>query len=239
MIIQIKQNSISSKALLDILLALKRAVLFEASSFKNDRLSTFTTDTAGKLDVLWHNGDTLGVDGAQVGIFEKTDQVSFRCFLESHDGGRLETQVSLEVLGDFTDKTLEGQFADQQFSGFLVTSDLTESDCSWAISVGFLNSSSGWGRFSGSLGCQLFTGSFSSGGFTGGLLGTGHCCFLVDASSKTDIEISVEFSFIFLFQREPKHVRAQIHFVKAPKFYFNEFFHKRRLLCNNRNQNYE
>ena len=115
------------------------------------------------------------MDSAQVGIFEKTNQVSFGSFLESHDGTGLEPQVSLEVLGDFTDKTLEGQFADQQFGGFLVTSDLTESDCSWAISVGFLNSSSGWGRFSGSLGCQLFTGSFSSGGFTSGLLGTGHC----------------------------------------------------------------
>ena len=140
----------------------------------NNCLSTFSTDTAGKLDVLWHNGDTLGVDGAQVGIFEKTNQVSLRCFLESHIGARLETQVSLEVLGDFTDKTLEGQFADQQFGGFLVTTDLTESDCTWTIPVGFLDSSGGWGRFSGSLGSQLLSGGFASGRFSCGLLGTGH-----------------------------------------------------------------
>ena len=38
-------------------------------------LSTLTTDTAGKLDVLWHDGDTLGVDGAQVGVLEEADQV--------------------------------------------------------------------------------------------------------------------------------------------------------------------
>ena len=44
---------------------------------RNNFLSTFTTDTAGKLDILGHDGDTLGVDGAQVGIFEETDQVSF------------------------------------------------------------------------------------------------------------------------------------------------------------------
>ena len=48
----------------------------------NGCLSTFATNTAGELDVFWHNGNTLGVDGAQVGIFEKTDQVSFGCFLK-------------------------------------------------------------------------------------------------------------------------------------------------------------
>ena len=37
------------------------------------RLSTFTTDTSGQLNVLGHDGDTFSVDGAQVGIFEKTD----------------------------------------------------------------------------------------------------------------------------------------------------------------------
>merc|ERR1712088_158504 len=118
-----------------------------------NRLSTFTSDTSGQLDVLGHDGDTLGVDGAQVGIFEKTNQVSLSRFLESHDSAGLETQVSLEVLSDLTDHTLEWQFADQKLSGLLVTTDLTESDGTGTIPMGFLD---------------------SSGGFTGGLLGTGH-----------------------------------------------------------------
>ena len=138
-------------------------------------LSTFSTDAAGKLDVLWHNGDTLGVDSAQVGIFEKTNQVSLRCFLESHDGAALETQVSLEVLSDLTDQPLEGQFADQKLSGLLVTTDLTESDCSWPVSVRLLDTSCGWGTLASGLGCQLLSGSLTSGGFTGSLLGTSHC----------------------------------------------------------------
>ena len=41
------------------------------------KLSTFSTDTSGQLDVLWHNGDSLGVDGAQVSVFKETNQVSF------------------------------------------------------------------------------------------------------------------------------------------------------------------
>ena len=76
-------------------------------------LGTFTTDTSGQLDILWHDGDTLGMDSAQVGIFKKTNQVSLRSFLESHDSAALETQVSLEILSDITDQTLERQLADQ------------------------------------------------------------------------------------------------------------------------------
>ena len=66
-----------------MLLALKRAVFI--SSFKNDRLSTFTTDTAGKLDVLWHNGDTLGVDGAQIGVLKQTNEISLTSLLKKEE----------------------------------------------------------------------------------------------------------------------------------------------------------
>ncbi|KAK3705029.1 hypothetical protein QZH41_003901 [Actinostola sp. cb2023] len=37
-------------------------------------LSSLATDSAGKLDVLGHNGDSLGVNGAQVGVLKQTDQ---------------------------------------------------------------------------------------------------------------------------------------------------------------------
>ena len=142
---------------------------------KVNKLSTLSTDTAGKLDVLWHDSDTLGVDGTQVGVLKETNKVSLTGFLESHDSRALEAEVSLEVLGDLTNKTLEWQLADEELSGLLVSSDLSESDGSWPVSVGLLNSSSGWGRFSGSLGGQLLPGGLSSSGFTGSLLGTSHC----------------------------------------------------------------
>ena len=38
-------------------------------------LSSLSTDAAGKLDILGHDGDSLGVDGTQVGVFEETDEV--------------------------------------------------------------------------------------------------------------------------------------------------------------------
>ena len=135
-------------------------------------LSTLPADATGQLDVFGHDGHTLGVDGAQVGVFKQTHQVGLAgllhgernreelegpsprgspgntcdsqvftdspfismqdkaprgSHLQSSDGSALEAQVGLEVLGDFSHQTLEGQLADQQLSGLLVATDLTQS----------------------------------------------------------------------------------------------------------------
>ena len=145
-------------------------------------LSTLSTDTAGELDVLGHDGDTLGVDGAQVGVLKQTDEVSLAGLLEGHDGRALEAEVSLEVLGDLTDQALEGQLADEKLSGLLVSPDLTEGNSSWPVSVGLLDSSGSGGRLTGSLGGELLPGGLASGGLPCGLLGTGHC----SSSDETD-----------------------------------------------------
>ena len=150
--------------------ALKRAVWL----YLVNCLGTFTTDTSGQLDVLGHDGHTFGVDGAQVGIFEKTDQVSLASLLESHDGGALESEIGLEVLGDLTDETLEGELADQQLGALLVTTDLTKSDCAWPVTMGLLNTSGGWGTLTSGLGCQLLSWGLASSRFTSGLLCTCH-----------------------------------------------------------------
>lgn len=75
------------------------------------------------------------MDGAEVGVFEQGDEVGLDGLLEGTDGGGLETQVGLEVLGDFTDQTLEGEFADQELSRLLVATDLTESDGTFDVFV--------------------------------------------------------------------------------------------------------
>jgi hypothetical protein len=84
------------------------------------RLCALTADASGELDVLRHDGDTLGVDGAQVGVFKETDEVRFGRFLESEHRRGLETQIRLEVLRDFANETLERELADQKFGGLLV-----------------------------------------------------------------------------------------------------------------------
>ena len=68
------------------------------------------------------------MDSAKVGVFEQGNKVSLDGFLESTDSRRLEAKVRLEVLGDFTDETLEWQLADQELSRLLIATDLTECD---------------------------------------------------------------------------------------------------------------
>lgn len=45
------------------------------------RLSPLSPYPAGQLDVLGHDSDTLGVDGAQVGVLKQANQVSLASFL--------------------------------------------------------------------------------------------------------------------------------------------------------------
>ena len=100
------------------------------------------------------------------------DQFGF--YLKSSDGGALEPEVSLEILGDLPNQTLEGQLTDEELGGLLVPPDLSEGDCTGPVSVGLLNSSGGRSRFSGCLRGQLFPGGLASSRFTSSLLGTGH-----------------------------------------------------------------
>ena len=45
-------------------------------------LGPLSSDPPGQLDVLWHDGHTLGVDGAQVGVLKQTNQVSLAGLLQ-------------------------------------------------------------------------------------------------------------------------------------------------------------
>jgi len=103
------------------------------------------------------NGDTLGVDGAKVGVLEEGDEVSLDGLLKSADGRALEAEVGLEVLSDLTNKTLEWQLADEELGRLLVATDLTESDGTRLVSVWLLDTTGRWRRLASSLGGELLT----------------------------------------------------------------------------------
>jgi histone H3 len=97
------------------------------------------------------------MDGAEVGILEEGDEVGFDGLLEGTDGGALEAEVGLEVLRDFTDKTLEGELSDQKFGRLLVATNLTESDGTRLIAMRLLDTAGGWSGLAGGLGSELLT----------------------------------------------------------------------------------
>ena len=87
------------------------------------------------------DGDTLGMDGGQVGVLEERDEVRLGGLLEGTDGRRLEAKISLEVLGNFTDEALEGELADQELGRLLVATNLTKGNGTGAVTMGLLDSS--------------------------------------------------------------------------------------------------
>ena len=51
--------------------------------FCGGALRTLSPDSSCQLDVFWHDGDSPGVDGTQVGIIEQPDKVRLCCLLET------------------------------------------------------------------------------------------------------------------------------------------------------------
>src|SRR3978361_2418217 len=98
--------------------------MFYFSSAPRKRMSvdlgSFAANAPGQLDVLRHDGHSLGVNGAQVGVLEETDQISLAGLLQRHDGGALEAQVGLEGLGRFAGAQLERPRAVARFAAFRV-----------------------------------------------------------------------------------------------------------------------
>ena len=102
------------------------------------RLSTLATNATSELHVLGHDGDALGVDGAQVGVLEQTDEVRLARLLQRRDRRRLEAQIGLEVLRDLAHETLKRQLADQQLRRLLIATNLTQRHRAGAKAMWFL-----------------------------------------------------------------------------------------------------
>jgi hypothetical protein len=117
------------------------------------------------------DGNTLGVDSAQVGVLEEGDEVGLDGLLKSTDGRRLEAEIRLEVLSNLTNKTLEGQLADEELGRLLVATDLTESDGTRLVAVRLLDTT---GRGCGLASClrgELLTWGLATSGLAcGGLV---------------------------------------------------------------------
>ena len=60
-------------------MVLKRTEMFV---FGSGTLCTLSPDSPCQQDVLWHDGNSPGVDGTQVGVIKQPDKVCLRCFFE-------------------------------------------------------------------------------------------------------------------------------------------------------------
>ena len=51
--------------------------------FCGGTLQSLSPDSSGQLDVFWHDGDSPGMNGTQIGVFEQPHEIGLRCFLET------------------------------------------------------------------------------------------------------------------------------------------------------------
>ncbi|CAL8998564.1 unnamed protein product [Prunus brigantina] len=137
-------------------------------------LSPLPSNSTSKLDVLGHNGDPLGMNGAEVGVLKETYQVGLRRLLQRRHGAALEPEIGLEVLSNLSHKPLERKLADQELSALLVLPDLSQRHSPWPETMRLLHSSGSGSRLPSSLCCQLLARGLPSGGLTSSLLGTSH-----------------------------------------------------------------
>ena len=134
---------------------------------------SLTSDSSGELHVLWHDGHTTSVDCAEVSVLEESNHVGLSSLLKGKDGGGLESEVGLEVGGDFSNESLEWELSDEELGGLLVLSDHSEGDGTWSESMGLLDTTGGWDGGLGGLGDHLSWG-LGAGSLSSGLLGSCH-----------------------------------------------------------------
>ena len=114
------------------------------------------------MHVSNHDSDSSGVDGAKVGVLEKTDQVSLGGFLEGEDGRALESDILFVFLSKGFNDSLEWKLSQEKSGGLLVSSDFSQGDGSWSISVWLLNSSGGLSTSGALLGSDSLSWSLNS-----------------------------------------------------------------------------
>jgi hypothetical protein len=149
-------------------------------------LGSFAPNATGQLNVLGHDGDALGVNGAQIGIFKESDQVGFGSFLQSQHGRSLEAQIALKVLRDFTDQALEGQFTNEQVGTFLVATNLAQGDRARAVPMRLFDAASGRGGLAGRLGGELLARGLATCALPSAVDGIGNDYVLLLVSTKED-----------------------------------------------------
>ena len=98
------------------------------------------------------------MNGTEIGVLKESNKVSLRSLLKGKDSRSLESDITLGLRSNLSNKSLEWEFSNEEFGRFLISSDLSGSNGTRSESMGFLNSSGLGDRFlGGSLGSGFST----------------------------------------------------------------------------------
>ena len=125
-------NSFSDYYLWERLVALKRTRML---CWTRNRLGALSPNTSGQLDILRHDRDTFGMNGAQVSVFKKTDEICLCCLLQCQDCPTGKVEPAFKVLGNLPYQSLKGKPPYQKFSRLLKLTNLTKGHSTRPIPV--------------------------------------------------------------------------------------------------------
>ena len=86
----------------------------------------------------------------------------------------MESEIVLELRGNFSYESLEWKFSNEEFSALLESSDFSKSDGSWSESVGFFNTTSWGGGLLGLFVSNVLSWGLATGVLSCGLFGSCH-----------------------------------------------------------------
>ena len=90
------------------------------------------SDSSGQLHVFSHHGDSVGVDGTEVGVFEEASEIGFSGFLESDQGLGLESEFIVDTRSERSHDSVEWSSWQQHIGRLLISLDFSESDGAWS-----------------------------------------------------------------------------------------------------------
>lgn len=74
-----------------------------------------SSNSSGQLHISDHDGDSLSVNSAQVGVLEEAYQISLCGLLKGQNCLGLESDVTLDFSSQVLDDSLEWQLSDEEF----------------------------------------------------------------------------------------------------------------------------
>ena len=63
---------------------------------------SFSSNSSGQLDVLGHDGDSLGMNGTEIGVFKESNEICLTGLLKGQNRAGLESQFSLVIMSNFS-----------------------------------------------------------------------------------------------------------------------------------------
>jgi hypothetical protein len=89
---------------------------------------SFSSDSARELEVFGHDGDSFCMNCTKIGVFKNTYYVCFSSFLEGKNSRCLKAELILIFSSNFSNKSLERKFSDEEVCALLKFANFTKSN---------------------------------------------------------------------------------------------------------------